>query len=234
MTLSDIQKLPVRTALFSLFIHLEILLTEFLRRNLNSVDPFTLLSAGRAEKARIKWQRFKDGNMEQDQFAALDFCDKRTLLKRHKSIGKPAKQIEDELGEIETRLRNLIAHPKRRHPRPLTGHDWFVTGLCAYVANWSLTALWEPRFLLIGLFRPLDANLTALCGVANQGNAGNSLHQLMHYPSGLFLPSPTSGQTLHHRRFGTFCARRIASFCSCRSFSARLTGASSSGQNRLQ
>jgi hypothetical protein len=109
LTLSDIQKLPVRTVLFSLFIHLEILLTELLRRRLDSANPFTMLSPARAEKAMAKWQ-FQQGNMDQDRFSALDFCDKRTLLKKGRIVEATPAQIESEFSMIEDKLRNPIAH----------------------------------------------------------------------------------------------------------------------------
>jgi CBS domain-containing protein len=110
VTVSDLQKLPVRTALFSLFIHLEILLTELLRRTIGGADPFTFLSAGREEKAEAKWQKFKDGNVHRDRLSVLDFCDKRTIAEKHKILGLRRKQIEDELTDIEFKLRNPIAH----------------------------------------------------------------------------------------------------------------------------
>lgn len=111
VTLSDIQRLPVRTALFGLFIHLELLLTDRLRRELGSdQSPFDRLPPKRAEKARDWWEKSRRNDLDADPFNALQFADKRTLAERIKLCGEPRKKIAKELGKIETRLRNPIAH----------------------------------------------------------------------------------------------------------------------------
>jgi CBS domain-containing protein len=110
VTLSDIQKLPVRMALFSLFIHFELLLTEHLRTNLGNKDPLSLLSEARAQLVSEKWQRFKDSKMDQDLFSAMDLCDKREAAKAMGILGKSKTSIKSAISEIECYLRNPIAH----------------------------------------------------------------------------------------------------------------------------
>jgi hypothetical protein len=111
VTLSDIQRLPVRTALFSLFIHLELLLTEVLRREIGpDRSPFELLSGKRAEDARERWETFKASGLDHDSYSALMFADKKTIAKKLKLCKLSGERIDTELNSIEARLRNPIAH----------------------------------------------------------------------------------------------------------------------------
>ena len=110
VTLSDIQKLPVRMALFSLFIHFELLLTEHLRQRVGNGDPFLHLTPGRAEHARDKWRQFTASNMDQDKFSAMDLCDKREVARAPRILGKTPTSTKGSIGEIERYLRNPIAH----------------------------------------------------------------------------------------------------------------------------
>lgn len=111
VTLSDIQRLPVRTALFSLFIHLELLLTQTLRRVVGpDQSPFDFLSGKRAEEARQRWEQFKASGLDHDPYSALMFCDKKTIAKQRKLGGLSGTRIDSDLNRIEKRLRNPIAH----------------------------------------------------------------------------------------------------------------------------
>jgi CBS domain-containing protein len=111
VTLSDIQQLPVRTALFGLFIHLELLLTQAIRRLVGSdQSPFDLLSGKRAEQARQRWEQFKDSGLDHDPYSALMFGDKKTIAKKRKLGGLSGERIDLDLSRIENQLRNPIAH----------------------------------------------------------------------------------------------------------------------------
>lgn len=111
VTLSDIQRLPVRTALFSLFIHLELLLTEVLRREIGpDRSPFDLLPSKRADDAQERWERFRAGGLDHDPCSALMFADKKTIARKLKLCGISGERIEKELTQIEAKLRNPIAH----------------------------------------------------------------------------------------------------------------------------
>ena len=110
VTLSDIQKLPVRMALFSLFIHFELLLNELLLRSLRSDDPCRYLQPKRVELVQAKWQQFASNEMDQDILSALDLCDKREVAKKLRILGKSPGYIEKSIKGIETNLRNPIAH----------------------------------------------------------------------------------------------------------------------------
>jgi len=110
VTLSDIQKLPVRMSLFSLFIHFELLLTDHLRYLLHSQDPIELLPLSRADHVKTKWKTFVANELEQDKFGAMDICDKREIAKKLKILGRSANSIETSIADIEKNLRNPIAH----------------------------------------------------------------------------------------------------------------------------
>jgi len=110
VTLSDIQKLPVRMALFCLFIHFELLLSDHLRQMLGGADPCAYLSLQRAERVRNKWQEFYESELNQDMLDSLDLCDKRDIAKKLNILGKSTTEIESSIKGIEKHLRNPIAH----------------------------------------------------------------------------------------------------------------------------
>jgi hypothetical protein len=111
VTLSDMQRLPVRTALFSLFIHLELLLTRSLKTLVGGDDtPFRFLSPTRAAAAEAQWKASIEHGMDQDRFNALQFADKRVIAQKVRAFRLSASKIGRELEEIEQRLRNPIAH----------------------------------------------------------------------------------------------------------------------------
>jgi hypothetical protein len=113
VTLSDIQRLPVRTVLFGLFIHLEILLTDELRKQLGSdALPFGMLPSDRAKGAAKRWKKAEEADMDRDPFNALHFTDKRMLSVKCCLLGLEADLIEDQLRRIEGDLRTPLAHGK--------------------------------------------------------------------------------------------------------------------------
>lgn len=111
VTLSDLQRLPVRTALFGLFIHLELLVTEALRGVVGAdQSPFDWLSENRATYARSRWEESRAAGMDRDPLETLSFGDKKTLAKKAKLFGIPGERINRELQDIEQYLRDPIAH----------------------------------------------------------------------------------------------------------------------------
>lgn len=111
VTLSDLQRLPVRTALFGLFIHLELLMTEVIRRKTNGAGvPFDLLSHDRAEDVRERWAKMQSVGMDRDPFEPLAFADKKTIAKKIKLFGLSGETIRKELQAIEQDLRDPLAH----------------------------------------------------------------------------------------------------------------------------
>jgi CBS domain-containing protein len=122
VTLSDIQKLPVRISLFSLFIHFELLLTEHLRQSLRDKNPLEFVTPRRRDGVSKKWKAFIADDLEHDIFSAMDICDKRDVAEKLKILGKSAKSIASSISNIERFLRNPIAH----------GADYAISKEAAY------------------------------------------------------------------------------------------------------
>jgi CBS domain-containing protein len=122
VTLSDIQKLPVRISLFSLFIHFELLLTEHLRQILNQKNAFEFIAPSRRELVSKKWKELTANDLEHDMISAMDICDKRDIAANLNIFGKPKKSIVSSISNIERFLRNPIAH----------GADYAISKEAAY------------------------------------------------------------------------------------------------------
>jgi hypothetical protein len=111
VTLSDLQRLPVRTMLFGLFIHLELLLTDELKRLIGSnVCPFAWLAARDASGARKRWKKSVKDGLDRDLYAALMFSDKISLAQQRQVLGKPPDIVGQELIQIQNLIRHPIAH----------------------------------------------------------------------------------------------------------------------------
>ncbi|TJW51964.1 MAG: hypothetical protein E5X65_20765 [Mesorhizobium sp.] len=111
VSLSDLQKLPVRAALFGLVTELEIAMTEAIRAK----DPDqkrwpSFMSEGRRSSMenRIKLARSKGGIV--DELLYTEFCDKRDILMKMLFREHPRRaRFVKNLREIEG-LRNHLAH----------------------------------------------------------------------------------------------------------------------------
>lgn len=112
VTLSDLQKLPVRPAIFMLVTHLELLMLTWLReqrRRMTEDEIVSKLSPGRREKVLGEWERLKDDNLAIDRLSATQMCDKRELLLKL-SCPVPGKGAARKQLEGIERLRDSVAH----------------------------------------------------------------------------------------------------------------------------
>lgn len=107
VTLSDLQKIPVRCVLFSLVTHFELLLTERLLRQLRSDESlFRMIPDERRRlMAERKWKRMLEGNMSITPFYALSLHDKMNLWIAQQPNGSVQQKIEPLY-----KLRNGLAH----------------------------------------------------------------------------------------------------------------------------
>ncbi|MGI8911229.1 MAG: hypothetical protein ACR2JR_11855 [Rubrobacteraceae bacterium] len=112
VTLSDLQRLPVRPTIFLLITHLELLMVAWLRERCertSETEVLDKLSDRRKEKLEEEWERLKTNNLAIDRLSATQFCDKRELLIKHDfpvpTKGVARKQLEDIEG-----LRDSVAH----------------------------------------------------------------------------------------------------------------------------
>jgi len=108
VTRSDMLKLPVRLYAFALVINLELLMKEIIQEKLpedSAWKPF--LTEKRLEKLRNEHEHYKSLNLDLPLIESTCFCDKYVIIK--KLLDLPKTFISD-LGHIENRLRNLVAH----------------------------------------------------------------------------------------------------------------------------
>ncbi len=111
VTISDLQKLAVRPALFVLVTHLELLMAAAIRTQFQDRqdDEWLALVGERRTCVEIEWQRLKADGLEIDRIAATQFADKRQIIVKSKLIRCSRTAAEREFGSIED-LRNGLAH----------------------------------------------------------------------------------------------------------------------------
>jgi hypothetical protein len=110
VTLSDLQKLPVRPAIFYLVTHLELLMGDLIRRNFpNEKTWLDCLSPDRRRKLEDKWKELEKDNLAIDKLSATEFCDKRDLVLRSLSPIVEKSTGSGELKRVEG-LRNSVVH----------------------------------------------------------------------------------------------------------------------------
>lgn len=110
VTISDLQKLPVRPVLFTLVTHVELLLSEVLRVRFGAGDGWLDALAGdRRSKIDGKWRKLHHSNMAVDRLVAAEFGDKSDALMRSMELPLPKNQARKELYAIEE-LRNSVTH----------------------------------------------------------------------------------------------------------------------------
>lgn len=111
VTLSDLNKLAIRPALFVLVTHLELLMAAAIRVRFQDRpdDDWLMLLRDRRKSVEHEWQKLKAGGMEIDRIAATQFADKRQILVKSKLIQCSRSVAEREFGSIED-LRNGLAH----------------------------------------------------------------------------------------------------------------------------
>jgi hypothetical protein len=111
VTISDLQKLAVRPALFTLVTHLELLMAAAIRARFRDRPDEDWLEplGGRRKSVEDEWQRLKGGSLEIDRIAATQFADKRQILVKSGLISCSRSQAKREFGSIE-KLRDGLAH----------------------------------------------------------------------------------------------------------------------------
>jgi hypothetical protein len=109
VSLSDLQRLPVRAALFALITGFEITMTNFIKQKCpKDEDWLHLLAATRRQKIEEEKIKSNSENSFVDAILFTQFCDKREILIGH--IPDDRKEsVEETLYRIE-KLRNSVAH----------------------------------------------------------------------------------------------------------------------------
>lgn len=110
VSLSDLQRLPVRVTLFALITGLEIIMMDAIRRSYkNELDWMNALGRDRSKKVEAHKKKAEATDAFVDSLLFTQFADKKVLIKKKLSIGRSKPSPERVLGAIE-RLRNKVAH----------------------------------------------------------------------------------------------------------------------------
>ena len=110
VTLSDLQKLPVRAALFALVAGLEISMSEAIERSFPAPEDWRrFLSQSRQEKIEEEISQSRDRNGFVNELLFTKFCDKRDILTRLPCLSRRKKSLRDRLKKIE-KLRDRLVH----------------------------------------------------------------------------------------------------------------------------
>lgn len=111
VTISDLQKLPVRPALFLVVTHLELLMAAAIRSRFagHFDEAWLALLGSRREGVEERWRDLNSKNLAIDRINATQFADKRRILIKSGLLQCSRSQAERELSAIE-RLRGSLAH----------------------------------------------------------------------------------------------------------------------------
>lgn len=110
VSLSDIEQLPVRTALFTLINSFEMAMARLIESRFEQADDWkALLSENRRAELDKRIAAAKRHDSYTDDLLLTQFCDKQTVLAKAKLLPVPRRELEDRTSRIE-KLRNHIAH----------------------------------------------------------------------------------------------------------------------------
>jgi hypothetical protein len=110
VSLSDLQKLPVRAALFALITHLEMTMTDAIRREcMASATWKARLSPDRLEKIEARQKSAKKDDNWVDDLLFTEFADKKTIIRKGAIVSDARTHFEKAMTDAQ-RLRDLLAH----------------------------------------------------------------------------------------------------------------------------
>jgi hypothetical protein len=110
VSLSDLQKLPVRAALFTMVTHLEMVMASFIRRECSQGSEWLgRLSENRQQMLRIEIENAKRNDSFVDELLFTQFADKITIIKKSPLIGSNKSLFRKELERVRE-LRDALAH----------------------------------------------------------------------------------------------------------------------------
>jgi hypothetical protein len=110
VTISDLQKLPVRAALFAAITSFEMTMSEVIRRRFSSDDEWmALLSDGRKGKIREAIEISRGANGFVDALLFTQFCDKGDIIRKSLLLPHSAETLKSKFNDLQ-KLRNHLAH----------------------------------------------------------------------------------------------------------------------------
>jgi len=135
ITLSDLQKAPVRMWLFGIVTLIEMRFTELIEGHCSDDTWQVYLSQGRLQKAEALLAERSRRNPGLQLFDCLQFSDKGQIVARHEAIRQltvfPSRsKAEEAIKELE-QLRNNLAHAQ-----DILTSDWAtIVHLCEFIAQ---------------------------------------------------------------------------------------------------
>ena len=111
VTTADLQKLPVRTLIASLIIHVEILMTEFIKKFYKDENEWFIgLRLQRQKRIEGNWKKLREDDLTVDRITVSFFCDKRDgILNKFNFHSFSKGTAKSELINVE-KLRNSVFH----------------------------------------------------------------------------------------------------------------------------
>ncbi|AMN39058.1 hypothetical protein [Rhodoplanes sp. Z2-YC6860] len=110
VSLSDLQRLPVRAALFALITGFEITMMDAIRRIYKSeMDWMSVLSPDRRSHVKSEKKKSEETDAFVDTLLFTQFADKKSLIKKRFTKVRTKSSLEKTLKAIEA-LRNKVAH----------------------------------------------------------------------------------------------------------------------------
>jgi hypothetical protein len=110
VSLSDLQRLPVRTALFGVVTYLEIIMADVIRREFKGSNKWLdRLPDGRQQKLHAEISKARGDNDLIEALLFTQFSDKITIILRSSRLSVERKEFECELKEVQA-LRDHLAH----------------------------------------------------------------------------------------------------------------------------
>lgn len=110
VSLSDIEQLPVRTALFTLINSFEMAMAALIKSRMERPDAWKpFLAEGRQKLLQDRIVTAKRNDTYADDLLLTQFCDKHTVIAKGKLLAVPRNELDERMSRIE-RLRNHIAH----------------------------------------------------------------------------------------------------------------------------
>lgn len=123
VTLSDLQRLPVRAAIFTQLTSLEITMAQRIEAKWPD-DPagwLDLLSESRRHKVREEVDSAKREDLFVSEIAFTQISDKATILRKSKLISGTGKQLKRDFRKIR-QLRDAVAHANQYAETPEAAH----------------------------------------------------------------------------------------------------------------
>lgn len=110
VSLSDIQRLPVRASLFAMVTLFEMVMVDLIRRECRSTAFWmSRISEERQDKLRAEIDKAKAANAFVDELLFTQFADKVTIIKKGNRTNFSKAAFKAEMSTIQ-RLRNALAH----------------------------------------------------------------------------------------------------------------------------